>query len=105
MWTKELDGEKLSHVVRGYRRPHHLQPQHPPGPGLRKAAATRTAPPPTSSSTMRSPRPAARSCWARSWTAPSSSTASPSPPRCWIISRPPAISILPAAPSPSPSPT
>ncbi len=33
------------------------------------------------------------------------STASPSPPRCWTTSRPPATSTLPAAPSPSPSRT
>ena len=34
--------------------------------------------------------------------APSSSMASPSPPRCWTTSRPPAISTPPVAPSPSP---
>ena len=62
-----------------------------------------TAATPRRPSTTRSPSPAAKSSWARSWTAPSKSTASPWPPRCWTPSRPPATSTPPAPPSPSPS--
>ena len=52
--------------------------------------------------TMRLPRPAARSSWARSSTAPSTSTASPWPLRFSMPSRPPVTSTPPRLPLPSP---
>ena len=106
--TKEVDGEKLSHVVRATAGRIIFNRNIPQDLGFvkrlsRRISAMLTAPIPSMPSTMRSASRSARSSSAISSTAASRSTASPFLRKSLTASRLWAISIPPRARSPYPS--
>ncbi len=100
--TKELNGVKVSHVVRATAGRIIFNRNIPQDLGFVKRF-NEDGTPSDKFFDYEITETCGKKLLGRSLTVPSSSTASPSPPRCWTISRPPATSTLPAAPSPSPS--